>query len=84
MNDIESLLTATLKLRTLMRSSSRFSEQTDVSTDMSTDFHITEDFFFTEEVFARVFCFIIVMMMMVMLGKAARSILWMMIREKGI
>jgi len=43
---------------------------------MSTDFCITEDFFFTEEVFARIFHFVIVMMMMMMmLRKAVRSIL---------
>ncbi len=76
MNDIESLLIATLRLRISIRSSSRFSKQTDVSTDMSTDFYITEDFFCKEEVFVRVFCFVIVMMMMMMmLRKAVRSIL---------
>ncbi len=75
MNDIESLLTAILRLKISMRSLSRFSEQTDVNTDISTDFCVTEDFFFTEEVFARVFCFVIVMMMMMMLRKAVRLIL---------
>ncbi len=75
MNDIESLLTATLRLRISIRSSLRFSEQTDVNTDMNTDFHVTEDFFCKEEVFARVFCFVIVMVMTVMLRKAVRSIL---------
>jgi hypothetical protein len=58
-----------------MKLSLRFSEQTDMNTDMNTDFCVTEDFFFTEEVFARVFCFVIVMMMMMMLRKAVRSIL---------
>jgi len=58
-----------------MRLLSRFSEQTDVNTDMNTDFYVTEDFFFTEEVFARIFCFVIVMMMMMMLRKAVRLIL---------
>ncbi len=75
MNDIESLLTATLRLRILIRSLLRFSEQTDVNIDINTDFYITEDFFFIEEVFARVFCFVIVMIMTVMLRKAVRSIL---------
>ncbi len=75
MNDTESLLTATLRLRILMKSLSKFSKQTDVNIDMSTDFCITEDFFFTEEVFARIFCFVIVMMTMMMLKKAVRSIL---------
>jgi len=75
MNDIESLLTATLRLRISMRSSLRFSKQTDVSTDINTDFCITEDFFCKEEVFARVFHFVIVMMMTAMLRKAVRSIL---------
>jgi len=75
MDDIESLLTATLRLRISMRSLSRFSEQADVNTDMSTDSYITEDFFCKEEVFARIFCFVIVMMMMMMLRKAVRSIL---------
>jgi len=42
---------------------------------MSTDFYVTEDFFCKEEVFARIFCFVIVMMMMMMLRKAVRSIL---------
>jgi len=58
-----------------MRLLLRFSEQTDVSTDMSTDFYVTEDFFFTEEVFARIFHFVIVMMTIVMLRKAVRLIL---------
>jgi len=75
MNDIESLLTTTLRLRISMRLFLRFSEQTDVNTDMSTDSHITEDFFFTEKVFARIFCFIIVMVMTAMLRKTVRSIL---------
>jgi hypothetical protein len=75
MNDIESLLTATLRLRISMRSSLRFSKQTDVSTDINTDFCITEDFFCKEEVFAEVFHFVIVMMMTAMLRKAVRSIL---------
>jgi len=75
MNDIESLLTATLRLRILMRLLLRFSEQTDVNIDMNIDFCITEDFFFTEEVFARTFHFVIVMMTMMMLRKAVRSIL---------
>jgi len=44
-----------------MRLLLRFSEQTDVSTDISTDSYVIEDFFFTEEVFVRVFCFVIVM-----------------------
>ncbi len=76
MNDTESLLTATLRLRISIRLLSRFNEQIDVNTDMSTDSCITEDFFCKEEVFARVFCFVIVMMMMMMmLRKAVRSIL---------
>ncbi len=77
MNDIESLLTATLRLRILIKLLLRFSEQIDVSIDINTDFYVIKDFFFTEEVFARIFCFIIVMMMMMMmmLRKAARSIL---------
>ncbi len=75
MNDTESLLTATLRLRILMRLLLRFSEQTDVSTDISTDSYVIEDFFFTEEVFVRVFCFVIVMVTMMMLRKAARLIL---------
>ncbi len=58
-----------------MRLLLRFSEQTDVSTDINTDFYVTEDFFCKEEVFVRVFCFVIVMMMMMMLRKAVRSIL---------
>jgi len=74
MNDIESLLTATLRLRISMRLLSRFSEQTDVNTDISTDSCVTEDFFFTEEVFARIFHFVIVMMTIMMLRKAVRSI----------
>jgi len=84
MNDTESLLTATSRLRISMRSSSRFSEQADVNTDMSTDSCVTEDFFFTEEVFARAFHFVIVTVMTAMLGKAVRLILWMMIREEEI
>ncbi len=75
MNDIESLLIATLRLRILIRLLLRFSEQTDVNTDMNTDSYVTENFFFTEEVFARIFCFVIVMMTMMMLKKAVRSIL---------
>ncbi len=75
MNDIEFLLTTTLRLRILMRLSLRFSEQTDVSTDMSINSCITEDFFFTEEVFARVFHFVIVTATMMMLRKAVRLIL---------
>jgi len=62
-----------------MKLLSRFSEQTDVNIDMSTDSCITE-----EEVFTRVFHFVIVMATMMMLGKAVRLILWMMIRRKGI
>jgi len=73
MNNIESLLIITLRLRILIKLLLRFSEQTDVNIDINTDFCITEDFFFTEEVFVRIFCFVIVMMMM--LRKAARSIL---------
>ncbi len=53
----------------------RFSEQINVSTDISTDSYVTEDFFFTEEVFVRVFHFVIVMMTMTTLRKAVRSIL---------
>jgi len=75
MNDIESLLTAILRLRILIRSLLRFSEQTDVNTDMSTDSYIIEDFFYKEEVFARIFCFVIMMMIMIILKKAVRSIL---------
>ena len=76
MNNIKFLLTAILRLRISIKLLSRFSEQTDVSINMSTDSYVTEDFFFTEEVFARIFCFVIVMMMMMMmLRKAARSIL---------
>jgi len=75
MNNIESLLTATLRLRILIKSLLRFSEQTDVNIDINTDFCVTEDFFFTEEVFAKVFHFVIMMMMMMMLRKAVRSIL---------
>ncbi len=76
MNNIESLLIITLRLRILIKLLLRFSEQTDVNIDINTDFCITEDFFFTEEVFVRIFCFVIVMMMMMMmLRKAARSIL---------
>ena len=75
MNDTESLLIATLRLRISIRSLLRFSEQTDVNIDINTDFYITEDFFFTEEVFIRVFHFVIVMMMMTMLRKTVKSIL---------
>jgi len=75
MNDTESLLTATLRLRISMRSLLRFSEQTDVNIDMNTDSYVTEDFFFTEKVFAKVFCFVIVMMTTVMLRKTVRLIL---------
>ncbi len=75
MNNIESLLTAILRLRILIKSLLRFSEQTDVNIDINTDFCVTEDFFFTEEVFAKVFHFVIMMMMMMMLRKAVRSIL---------
>ncbi len=75
MNDTESLLTATLRLRILMKLSLRFSEQADVSTDMNTDSCVTEDFFFTKEVFARIFHFVIVMMIMTMLRKTVRLIL---------
>jgi len=75
MNDTESLLTATLRLRILMRSLLRFSEQTDVNIDINTDSYVTEDFFFTEKVFAKVFCFVIVIMTTVMLRKTVRLIL---------
>jgi hypothetical protein len=75
MNDIESLLIITLRLRILIRLLLRFSEQTDVNINMSIDFCITEDFFFTEKVFVRVFHFVIVMMMMTMLRKTVKSIL---------
>ncbi len=75
MNDTESLLTATLRLRILMKSLLRFSEQTDVNIDMNTDSYVTEDFFFTEKVFVKVFCFVIVMMTTVMLRKTVRLIL---------
>ncbi len=75
MNDTESLLTATLRLRISIRSLLKFNEQIDVNIDMNTDSCITEDFFFTEEVFARIFHFIIVMMTMMMLRKAVRLIL---------
>ncbi len=76
MNNIESLLTAILRLRISIRSSLRFSEQTDVNIDISTDFYVTEDFFCKEKVFVRIFCFVIVMMMMMMmLRKAVRLIL---------
>jgi len=75
MNDIKSLLTATLRLRILIKLLLRFSEQTDVNIDINTDFYITEDFFFTEEVFARIFYFVIMMMMMMMLRKTVRLIL---------
>jgi hypothetical protein len=54
-----------------MKLLSRFNEQTDVNIDINTDFCVTENFFFTEEVFARIFCFVIVMM----LRKTVRSIL---------
>ncbi len=74
MNDTKSLLTATLRLKISIRLLLRFSEQTDVNTDINTDFCITEDFFFIEEVFARIFCFIIVMITTVMLRKVVRSI----------
>jgi len=53
----------------------KFNEQTDVNTDINTDSYVTEDFFCKEEVFARIFCFVIMMMMMMMLRKAVRSIL---------
>ncbi len=75
MNDIESLLTAILRLRILIRSLLRFSEQTDVSTDINTDSYVIEDFFCKKEVFIRVFHFVIVMMIMMMLKKAMRLIL---------
>jgi len=75
MNDTESLLTATLRLRILIRSLLRFSEQTDVNIDINTDSYVTEDFFFTEKVFAKVFCFVIVIMTTVMLRKTVRLIL---------
>ncbi len=75
MNDIESLLIAILRLRISIKLLLRFSEQTDVNTDINTDFCVIEDFFFTEEVFIRVFHFVIVMIMTVMLRKAVRLIL---------
>ena len=75
MNDIESLLIAILRLRISIKLLLRFSEQTDVNIDINTDLYIIEDFFFTEEVFVRVFYFIIVMMMTATLKKAVRSIL---------
>ncbi len=75
MNDIKFLLTATLRLRILIRLLSRFSKQIDVNIDINTDFCVTENFFFTEEVFTRVFHFVIVMMTMTTLRKAVRSIL---------
>jgi hypothetical protein len=75
MNDIESLLIVTLRLRILIKSLLRFSEQIDMNIDISTDSYVIEDFFFTEEVFVRIFCFVIVTVMMMMLRKAARSIL---------
>jgi len=75
MNDIESLLTTILRLRISIRLLLRFSEQIDVSIDISTDSYVTEDFFCKEEVFARVFCFVIVMMTTAMSEKAVRSIL---------
>jgi len=68
-------LTTTLRLRILMKLSLRFSEQTDVNTDININFYITEDFFFIEEVFVRVFHFVIVMMTMIMLRKTVRLIL---------
>ncbi len=58
-----------------MRLLSRFSKQTDVSININIDFYVTEDFFFTEEVFARIFHFVIVMMMTAMLRKTVRLIL---------
>ncbi len=75
MNDIEFLLTAILRLKISMKLLSRFSEQTDVNIDININFCVTEDFFFTEEVFTRIFCFVIVMMMMMMLRKTVRLIL---------
>ncbi len=75
MNDTESLLTATLKLRISMKLLLRFSEQTDVNTDINTDFYVIENFFFIEEVFAKIFHFIIVMATTAMLRKAVRLIL---------
>ena len=54
MNDIKSLLTATLRLRILIKLLLRFSEQIDVSIDINTDFYVIKDFFFTEEVFCNV------------------------------
>jgi len=75
MNNTESLLIATLRLRISIRSLLRFSEQTDVNIDINIDFCVTEDFFFTEKVFVRIFCFVIVMMMMMILRKIVRSIL---------
>ncbi len=68
-------MTTTLRLRILMKLSLRFSEQTDVNTDININFYITEDFFFIEEVFVRVFHFVIVMMTMIMLRKTVRLIL---------
>ncbi len=75
MNDTESLLITTLRLRILIKLLLRFSEQTDVNIDININFYVIEDFFFTEEVFVKVFCFVIVMMMMMMLRKTVRSIL---------
>ncbi len=74
MNNIKFLLTAILRLRISIKLLLRFSEQTDVNIDINTDFCVTEDFFFTEEVFARIFYFIIVMMTTVMLRKTVRLI----------
>jgi len=68
-------LTATLRLRILIKLLLKFNEQTDVNIDINTDSYVTEDFFFTEEVFIRIFCFVIVMMMIMMLRKAVKSIL---------
>ncbi len=42
MNDTESLLIVILKLKILIRSLLRFSEQTDVNIDMNTDFYVTK------------------------------------------
>jgi len=62
-------------LRILIKLLLKFNEQTDVNIDINTDSYVTEDFFFTEEVFIRIFCFVIVMMMIMMLRKAVKSIL---------
>jgi len=51
---------------------------------MGTDPHVTGDFFFTEEVFARAFRFVIVAATTATSGKAARSISWMVVRGEGI